>query len=135
MEGEKSVKIRYLLGDNRKRIRYLLSVLNKLWKKHFYHLPMRHFWMCELENAYLNVFQEMCGLLDANIILDEYYHLLPKESLKNAFCQYHYYVNCLWRILNAAKHLPDEALFNLRTKMSDLLIEEFDFLYDDYLRY
>lgn len=120
------------INSNKNNIKYNFIFVNKIFKKYLKHLPMFHYWMCDLEKAYIEVFKEMCKLLDADILFDEYYILLQDQPKPKVFKQLHYYINSLWKIINKTKH--NDALYNLTLKLSNLLIEEFVFVFNDYLQ-
>jgi hypothetical protein len=117
--------------DNKRKINYYIIILNRLFKKHLEELQMCRYWMCGLEEVYFEVFKDMCKLLNADIILNEYYILLQNRSKPERFRQFHYYINSMWKIIKSTK--DNDELFNLTLTLSELLIEELLFVNSGYI--
>jgi hypothetical protein len=113
---------------NKTKIYYLTSVLNKMFSKHFKQLELCPLDMSHLDEAYFEVFKEMCTLLKADIILDEYYIWLHYRPKPERFRQFHYYINNMWGIIKSTKH--DDELSHLTLALTQLLIKEFEFVID-----
>lgn len=102
-------------------IEELIIILNKTWNKYIQHCP----WIqSDVEKAYAKVFYELCELLNAKIISKTYNGFLFECSIEASLSHCHYYINSLWRVYRKVQHLPDEMLFYLHLKMSDLLHKE-----------
>lgn len=98
---------------NCKKIKQYCFELNGLWKVFL----QDNYWLhAHVENAYYEVFQLMCKLLDVDIIRREY------KELGNVLCSLHYYINIFWKIVRKSNIFLDKELFELRYKMSQLLI-------------
>jgi hypothetical protein len=110
---------------NKKRINYLIILLNRMFRKHLKHLQMFHY---PIENAYIEVFKEMCKLLNADIIYEKYRDWLRNRPKPERFRQYHYYINMMWKIVKSTK--KNDELCNLTITLSHLLIEEYEFVID-----
>lgn len=92
---------------------------------------MIYHYMYGIKEAYYEVVKEMCKLLNADIILKEYHIWLLSRPESEILRQYQYYINSLWRIILKSK--DDDALHDLALKVSDLLIEGFIFVFDEYV--
>lgn len=104
------------------RITSYLDLINKTW---FFNLERRdHYYyrLNNIEQAYYRVYNEMCRLLNVNIIVQEYQPLLKQMPLKNVLRHYHFYINNLWQVIRKCKHIQ---LMSLEIPMSDLVIQYF----------
>lgn len=106
---------------NKPKIRVGMRMINQCFQnnvaKYYFHYKD----VQQLIEAYNAVFDELCRLLNIDILYKEYEDQYRGEShkiLENC----HYYINQLWSVLKHVSSIPDEQLTQLKIKMALLLL-------------
>jgi hypothetical protein len=106
---------------NKPKIRVGMRMINQCFQNEVAKYSYRYKDASQLIEAYDAVFDELCRLLNIDILFKEFKSLYRGENdvvLDNC----HYYINKLWSVVKHVSSIPDGQLTQLKIKVSLLIL-------------
>jgi hypothetical protein len=114
----------------KRNLKAFMSFLNFNWWNHLERLDLFYYNLWQIEDEYCQVYEEMCSLLNVQVIVQEYHDLLKTTNQHNALRHYHFYINSMWNCISKINTYSDVQLLLLQCKLSNLLVHMFAFVSD-----